>query len=384
MKIFFILFLLSVQLSFAQDIEAILSNFVDAVSKYNIIHYRVLFSINDFSKGANSYKYDCYEKKNPSDTLTGCFYNIKGDESHCVYTGEEFYKYSPKYFGEGIVCLYNRKEHSADFGIQKVDIAGTKAIAPSVLSSHFLYPALVYRLAKYFEADSNVKKCTLLQDSIINGKACYRIEFKWKRILAIDKVTFLPVYHLEPFSNQNREAYFSDYENVKGKGSKYFSRKAIPGKMKFVYNPPRLKKKELALNALVPQWKSETIKGVKVSSESFSGKPILLVFSEIGCVPCMAAIPGLNEIAKKYMDITMLAVYPLDSREALLKLAKEKIYTYEILYNAKDIAKEYFVSAYPAFFLIGRDGKLTYSSIGWSAGKEKEIGEKIEWVLKSK
>ena len=384
MRIFIFLFLVSGQLSFAQDKEDIISKFIEAVGKYDIIHYKVVFNVNDFSKGVNSFKYDSYEKKNPVDTLTGCLYNIKGEESHCVYTGKEFYKYTPKYFGEGIVCLYNRKEHPADFGSQKVDFGGTKAIAPSVLSSHFLYPILLNRLAKYFSADSNVKKCILLQDSIINGRACHRIEFKSKRILAIDKVSFLPVYHLEPFSNQNRESFFTDFENVNGKDSKYFSRKAIPGKMKFVYNPPRLKKKALVLNAPVPSWKLETIKGDEVSLEGFSGKPILLVFSEIGCVPCLAAIPSLNEIAEKFRDITMLAVYPIDSKEALLKLAKENNYSYEILYNAKDMAKEYFVSAYPAFFLIDRDGKLRYSSIGWSTGKEKQIEEKIEMVLKSK
>lgn len=382
MKIFVLLFFLFVQFAQALDKEKIITGFIDAVKKYEVVEYTVNFSVNDVSKGVNSYIYHCAEKYSPEDSAAGCFYNIKGEESHCIYTGQEYYKYSPKYFGDGVVCTYNRKLHPEDFGSQKVDIAGTKAIAPSVLKSHFLYPSLIYRLVKYFEIDSNLQKCTSPDDSIINGIDCYRIMYKWQEVIAFDKKTFLPVYHLEPFSNQKREALFSEYKFNKGNSKKLFSKKAFPGNYQFLYNPPRLKKQELGLNAPVPDWELETIHGKKIGLGGLKGKPLLLIFSEIACVPCMAAIQGLNEIAKNYKDITMLAVYPLDSKEALLKLAIEKKYEYDILFNSKEMAKKYFVTGYPTFFFIDKNGILSDTFSGYGTGTKEKIIKLIEKLRK--
>jgi thiol-disulfide isomerase/thioredoxin len=363
------------------DKEQIISGFIDAVKKYDVVQYSVNYKINDFSKGANTYIYKCFEKYNPMDSAVGCLYNLKSDETHCVYTGEEFNKYTPKFFGEGVVCTYNRKNNPEDFGDQKIDIAGTKAIAPSVLSSHFLYSILMYRLVKYFGIDSNVQKCTALEDSVINGVDCYRIGYKWRQVIAFDKKTFLPFYHLEPFSNQNREAFFTGYKIYKGDSRKLFSRKVFPKTYKFLYNPPRLKKKELSMNIPVPNWELMTIYDKKINLHDLKGKPLLLIFSEIGCVPCMAAIPDLNDIAKKYTDINLLAVYPLDSKEALLKFSKEKKYAYDILYNSKETAKNYYVTGYPTFFLIDKNGILKESFSGYGDGTKKEIKKKIEKLL---
>ena len=91
------------------------------------------------------------------------------------------------------------------------------------------------------------------------------------------------------------------------------------------------------------------------------------------------ALPSLQALHEKYEDqgLRIIGVDPYDKIEDSIApfLAKRGV-TYLVLLDGKKVAKEYHVSAYPTMYLIGRNGKILFSQIGYSEEAEKKL-EKI-------
>jgi thiol-disulfide isomerase/thioredoxin len=86
------------------------------------------------------------------------------------------------------------------------------------------------------------------------------------------------------------------------------------------------------------------------------------------CTGCVASIPEINEIQKKYKS-KGLQVYGVeftkpDSTNLTTYIKKFKI-DYPTLYAGKEIAASYGVSAGPTIFLINKDGKFVYARAGF-------------------
>jgi thiol-disulfide isomerase/thioredoxin len=382
MKTFVLAFFLMVQLSPAMDKEQIISGFIDAVKKYDVVQYSISYTMTDESKGDYKFNYKCAEKFIPADTTAGGYYNLLADESQYIYCGADYYEYYPKYYGEGIVCTYNKNKHQEDFNGYEIEIGGIKGYTMGVLRSHSLFNQLLVTLAKQFNNKFSSKESITTKDSTINGRECYILRISGTEFYAFDKINFMPLYYYCNNQVQWHEVFYSDYKFNDGNPELLFSRKAFPSNYKFKHNPPTIKKKSLTIGKAAPPWELMTLTDKKTSLLGMGGKPLLLVFSEIGCLPCMAAIPDLNDIAKKYTGINVLAVYPLDSKEALQKFSRDKKYAYDILYNSKETAKNYYVTGYPTFFLIDKNGILRESFSGYGDGTKKEIEKKIEKLLK--
>ncbi len=391
MRVYVFAFLAMVQLLAAQDKSTVIENFGKAVKQGAVVKYKMHFTWKDDSRVVSDTKSECAEKYVPSDTSARGYYNLRSDDDRVIYTGMDYYDYSPDYYGEGIVKVSNKKKQTMDFTVQEIEMGGIKGYYYGVLYHHPLYHVLLLHFMRYFENDSVVAACTLLKDTTINGADCYRLKISKWETLSLNKSGFLPVHYIRsvqgedsegiPF-NQVMEASYSDYSLNNADSAVLFSRKSFPKNFKFKSDPKPLTKKVLAVGSAVPEWELKTIKDRTVSLKSLKGKPLLLIFSEIGCLPCMAAIPCLNEIATGYKDINVYAVYPKDSKEALQKLSEKKNYKYDILYNASDVAKSYFVGGYPTFFFIDRDGILRKTLSGYGDGMKKDIIGIIDDLLK--
>jgi thiol-disulfide isomerase/thioredoxin len=163
-----------------------------------------------------------------------------------------------------------------------------------------------------------------------------------------------------------------------------FTRAYFPAGYKFDENPKQIEGKKLAGGQRVPDFDLPSLAGKNISLSSLAGKPAFLVFSEIGCPPCMQSIPAINDIMKKYHGISFIAIYPRDKKEFLEKMAKSKNIKYDILYNSSQTGKDYYINGYPSFFLIDSQGKLTYSSTGYGDNSEKKWEEEFNKLINEK
>ena len=116
-----------------------------------------------------------------------------------------------------------------------------------------------------------------------------------------------------------------------------------------------------------------------VSLESLKGQTVLVEFWATWCGPCIAGIPHLNEMQKKYGDkgfrILSLTAEDRETVEAFQKARKEPI-EYTVGLNSES-SDEYGVNGIPAAFLIGTDGKLLWNGHPSSAECEVAIAKAL-------
>ena len=371
----------------------ILDKFIYAVKSKDIIEYRTTINMNDESKGLTEFKGKCIIKNVPSDTIIGAYYNFSSDESTTIYSGDEYLNYYPEIYGSKIVKLLLKSNKPQEFSEQKFEMNGQTLIAPSRVKSSFYYLCSPIELIKDLVELDSTYKMILLSDTIIDGIETRRIRYTiqdeirdgekelYYYLVAFDKKTDLPVYFLKYYTTQQTEVYYTEYQFNPKNIDYLFTRKAFPEDFIFDENPVHIKSKSLEIGTTAPDWTLKTIYDKEISLSEFKGKPVLFIISEIGCAPCMVAIPDLNDIAEKYKNIKVVSIYPRDNIVSLIKHAEKKKITYDILDNSDNVAKSYYCNSYPTFFIIDSNGILRYIHAGYGNGMKEILEDELNQVL---
>lgn len=113
-----------------------------------------------------------------------------------------------------------------------------------------------------------------------------------------------------------------------------------------------------------------------VKSEDMKGKLVLLDFWEVWCGPCIASMPKVQDLEKKYAD-KGFAVLGLISEKEQLEVAKQIVskrqLSFPMLQGDKSVNNIFGVSAVPTYILVDREGIVRFTSEGYSDQLEKEI-----------
>jgi len=168
----------------------------------------------------------------------------------------------------------------------------------------------------------------------------------------------------------------------------YFSLETVPKYYKLKEYVPNKSPALLKSGEDAPDWSLVSLDNKKYLLSDFRGKLVLLDFFYKGCYPCMKALPVLQALHEKY-ESKGLAVVGLDPFDEVEKdgmknfLTKIGI-TYITLYDAKEVSKSYKVSGYPTMYLIGKDGKIIYTEVGYGEDTGKILETKIKESLNEK
>ncbi|GGD69065.1 hypothetical protein GCM10011514_36510 [Emticicia aquatilis] len=124
--------------------------------------------------------------------------------------------------------------------------------------------------------------------------------------------------------------------------------------------------------------------GNMVSLASLKDKIIIVDFWATWCGPCLASMPGMQEVQRKYKDnpkVKFLFIDTLEDDEDYLskvkKLISDKKYddlTVLLDVDSKLVAK-YKVEGIPTKFVIDSNGKVRFKSVGYSGNKENLVNE---------
>lgn len=127
-----------------------------------------------------------------------------------------------------------------------------------------------------------------------------------------------------------------------------------------------------------PDFMAKDMDGNKVSLNDLKGKVVLLNFWFIGCKPCIMEMPELNEIVEENEgnDIVFLAI-GLDSKKSVENFLTKKEFDYQLLPDARFIARQYGVSTYPTHLLLDREGKVVFSQQGYFGGLKYTLKKQI-------
>lgn len=121
-----------------------------------------------------------------------------------------------------------------------------------------------------------------------------------------------------------------------------------------------------------------------VQLESLKGKVVYLDFWASWCEPCKKSFPWMHAIKQSYADqgFEILAVNLDKDRKLADEFLKEMEVNFQVAFDESGAsAAEYKLRGMPSSYLIGRDGKVYASHIGFRDKDKEQLEQAIKNLL---
>jgi len=137
------------------------------------------------------------------------------------------------------------------------------------------------------------------------------------------------------------------------------------------------------VGSVAPDFVLKDTAGNDTALSSLRGKVVLLEFWATWCPPCKESIPELVELDKKYRErgFMVLGISLDTDSDAAAKVARFSSshgITYPVLIADENVSMTYKVMSIPTSFLIGKDGTIIASYIGYFEDYGKKASTDIE------
>ena len=138
----------------------------------------------------------------------------------------------------------------------------------------------------------------------------------------------------------------------------------------------------LSSGVLAPDFKLTTTEGKTVSlRDSLRRGPVLAAFFKISCPVCQMTLPYLERIYKAYPSerFTFVGVSQNDKKDTLA-FAREYGISFPLAIDSSEryaASNAYGLTNVPTLFLIGADGSIELSSVGWSKADIEELNRRL-------
>ena len=120
--------------------------------------------------------------------------------------------------------------------------------------------------------------------------------------------------------------------------------------------------------------------GTTVSTATLIGKPIMINFWSVGCIPCIEEIPHLNALKSKYGEDVAFLALTADDKENVQRFLMKNPFEFEIFSDAGKIFEEYSIKSIPFNLFIDAGGRIVYTRSGIPTKHEPGGGRRIDVV----
>jgi peroxiredoxin len=139
-----------------------------------------------------------------------------------------------------------------------------------------------------------------------------------------------------------------------------------------------------------PAFAAQSMSGEQINLADMQGKVVVMTFWSTKCAICHSEIPKLNQIAARYRDknVVFLAL-TMESNGKIEPYLKKNPFDFNIVPNSFGVVLKYadmdtggrINMGFPAYFLIGRTGKIELRDDGWD--KSSKLDSQISKLLTS-
>ncbi|MGJ1475015.1 peroxiredoxin family protein [Sphingobacterium spiritivorum] len=145
---------------------------------------------------------------------------------------------------------------------------------------------------------------------------------------------------------------------------------------------PYEKKELLRKGTPAPEWTGKDMSGNTYSSKSFAGKTLLLFLTDINCFGNQVSIGMMNNLTNKYQNkkVVVISLFG-NSKKELSQYTETNQMNFPVIYDAQKIKEKFNSPGAPFFYIIDKNGHVSYSVYGYIEGGETTLGEELDRVL---
>lgn len=384
--LFIVLFLLSFT-SFSQTNKEIVQKTIQKYRQHKAISYDIDYTFKFFDNDKPSMQNGWVKLiRLENDTLFGSIicYNTKF-KTHNIpmdlikyYDGDKLYLINK---ADSLITQYNPSDN------QKWPI--TTRVDGSLINTYFIRPnwlknAIEDKENKVLYSDTaNFIKVNITFPDTKNIYDRRKNIYINKSAKTISKITFQARYK-DQIQKDKWELSHIDFDTITPKSIRaslkpYFKKFEME-----VYKPKPPEYYDLLKNGeAAPKLKGYTFPDYNKENEIRFNKITVLDFWYTACMPCIKVTPEINKLKKKYKDkINVIGVNNHEHR----KKDKSKIQAFlnrtpmdYKIFLVDSIPEKYNITAYPTLYVIGKDGRVKYSHIGY----KKNLFEKLDSVIQN-
>jgi peroxiredoxin len=132
-----------------------------------------------------------------------------------------------------------------------------------------------------------------------------------------------------------------------------------------------------------PDFTLVDLEGNTVRLNDFRGKVVFLNFWAIGCPPCRAEMPEMEELYQEYKDedVVIIGVNVGEPESIVRYFVTENGFSWTFVIDTTgSVSREYMVLSIPSSFFIDRDGIIQATNIGYmsKAVMEAKLAEAMK------